>query len=175
MTSRALSNRTSKISKYVNINMSMNDTLMRCDPDNIKNFGGALMLIFDIDPEVIYQLANRDFYVIPYIDSDDGINYIQWITQKPNDLDPIEAIISYLYRERDSFIYESYEFDRHEIELRKIHMEKVENQYGGLENYLSTVSERLWKNPNYLKDNYMRVIESEAQNDMYGISNTDSD
>lgn len=139
--------------------MAETDLLQKCDVNNYANFTGALMLIFDLDPELLYSICDRDYIWRPVM-SFNG-NYIQWITQTSDSLerrDAIEEIFSYLYRKSDPDWDESYEFDEKELELRKEHLDKIEKKYGGLNSYLEIVSKKLWKEPSYLEENYMYVI-----------------
>ena len=148
-----------RILKNVNVNMTENMLLQKCDVDNYKNFAGALMLIFDLDPETVYNLSNRDFLWRPEAKSNDySVNYIQWITQETNERDPVEEILSYLYRKSDPVWGEPYDFDNRELQLRKAHLDKIEKKYGGLKSYFETVSERLWKESSYLEDNYKHIV-----------------
>ncbi len=148
----------SRIHESVNANMTENDLLQKCDVNNYNNFTGALMLIFDLDPEIIYNMSNRDLLWRPETKSIDyNMNYIQWITQKTDEREPVEEILSYLYRKSDVPWGEPYDFNNREIELRKSHLDKIDKKYGGLKSYLKTVSERLWKESLYLENNFSHI------------------
>ena len=151
----------SKIMQDVNIVMTENDLLQKCDVDNFKNFTGAMMLIFDLDPEILYNLSQMDYLWRPTTDKGYTANYIQWLTFSDcEERDPIEEIFSYLYRNGDAHWNEPYCFSERDIELRKQHLEKIELKYGGLDSYLKIVSNKLWQDSYYLRDNYLQIINS---------------
>lgn len=163
-----------KIRESINVNMTEDDLLKKCDPNNYSDFTGALCLVFDMDPELLYALVNMDQLCIPkstFITTGDAYEYkrivyehqcnnIQWLTQ-PVCRDPIDEVLACLYRSRDIYYGEPYDFDDRELELKKGHFKKIEEKYNGLRNYLEIVSSRLWHDRDFLATNYSYVFNSE--------------
>lgn len=153
------------IRKSINVNMTHDDLLKKCDENNYSDFTGALCLVFDMDPELLYALINRDYIWRPKLQfKHDNIkfacNNTQWLTMPEDSRDSIEEVLSCLYRRRDMYYGEPYEFDEKELELKNNHLNKIEEKYGGLRNYLEIVSTRLWCDKNYLASNYAYIFNS---------------
>ena len=70
-----------KISRLVNTEFKENDLLKKFD-SNYQNFASALALVFEIDPEIMYNISNLDYIWMPEKEIYHGIhlNYIQALT-----------------------------------------------------------------------------------------------
>jgi hypothetical protein len=137
------------ITETINVSMTEADIRHKADYENYRNFLGTIMVVFDMNPEMLWHLYNLD-YLCPPTKARKRLNYIQWLTEPTNERVPVEETLSYIFRNTDPHWGESYQRTEYEKELRAEHLEKIKTEYGGRNKYLETISERLWMEPNYL-------------------------
>ncbi len=119
-------------------------------------FCGALAFVFDLDPLVVGHLANQDNIRIPTIGTDAPIpNYIQLLTMKNETvLDTIEELLSYITHYCEPLHDEPYEHSEAEKQLLRQAIGRIVDRWGTATNYFEWVSERLWRDKNYLATQY---------------------
>ena len=143
-----------KIIESINVDMTEGDTRHKYDYKNYRNFLGTVMIVFDMNPEMLWHLQNLDYLWRPNTENK-NLNYIQWLTSPTSEREPVDEVLCYIFKKGDPRYGDPYERSKREHELRKEHLEKIEEEYGGRNKYLESVAERLWQEKDYL--NYYKV------------------
>lgn len=116
-------------------------------------------IIFDLDDSLMYNIQNRDFLWRPEpLQTKRKINYFQWITEDTNQREPVLSVLSYLFDKFKSYYREPYDHEDNEKEAINHHYQKIKIKYGTLERYLEDVSQKLWYDKNFIKNNYCILI-----------------
>lgn len=151
-----------KITDFVDITVKYEDLLEIVDPENFEKFTGSLMVIFDVDPEILMDLANYDYLWRPEIhEKGFSLNYIQQLTSDKNGnfRCPINELFSFLFTNTEPYCNEKYIFTQRQKTLRIEHLKKIMTKYGGVKKYFEEVSKRLWRDDNYLSENWPYFVD----------------
>jgi hypothetical protein len=122
------------------------DVLRRANIEDYTGFLKTIAYMFDVNYVLVEDLSNYDKLWRPFIEKYDAVNYIQWLTLECDRQDPVYEMLNFLMKPRK----DSNSF----YELTKKHKEYVLTKYSTYDNYFEEISTRLWKSPDYIKENY---------------------
>ncbi len=131
-----------------------NDVLKMADEDDYIGFLKTVAYVFELDFNLVHELANRDYLWRPKI-CKNYVNYVQWLTIGIDcSRDPINETLSYLFTQKDPEYDEPYCHNDNEVKLIKTHYVDIFSDYASCDEYLEAVSKRLWKDKDYIKTSY---------------------
>ena len=148
-----INGRVEEIQDGYDISFSETDVLKKADENDYQGFLKTLSYVFDVDFKLIHNLANLDYLWRPPITN--NVNYIQWLTCEPEHYrEPITETLSYLFDKGDAVYNDPYNYsDKAKLLIQK-HLVKIIDKYNSVDNYFEKVSERLWKDKNFLKTHH---------------------
>ena len=109
-------------------------------------FCRALAIGFDVDEELIDEIANRDFLEMPdEKKSEMKVNYFQLASCETEEHDPIQEISNYLFNSTETRYHdEPYGFSKKEIALRKKFHVMMKKKYSSKKHYYKRVARVLF-------------------------------
>ena len=138
----------------IDTTFTLEQTLLTAS-DDYQKFTATLALVFDVDCELVANLANYDYLSRPKMEP--NVNYAQWLTGTPDERNPIAELLSYLFTKTDDVWDEPFLFTERELVLRKLHLNKIKT-YGNATHYFRACSEKLLKEEDYLEKQYFYYI-----------------
>ncbi len=113
------------------------------DDEDHDKFVRALGLAFDVSPELMERIANRDHLWFPTRWKDDGAaspNYFQVASRDTMEREPILSMHSYLFERSEPYYAEPYDFDRKEKRLLRAFHKRRNEKYPTKRDYLNRVA-----------------------------------
>ena len=109
---------------------------------NYAKFCRALAIGFDVDPELIDCIANRDLLEMPDTETSEmKVNFFQLVSSESENHDPIHEIANYLFNSTETAYYdEPYDFSKKEIVLRKKFHAMMKKKYKSKKHYYKRVA-----------------------------------
>ncbi len=102
----------------------------------------TLAIGFDVDPELIDCIANRDLLEMPDTETSEmKVNFFQLVSSESENHDPIHEIANYLFNSTETAYYdEPYDFSKKEIVLRKKFHAMMKKKYKSKKHYYKRVA-----------------------------------